>query len=94
MHSAAKRIGRSYVYRVYTKDTRVGGWGGAHAQQRIRKRCVFPLSIGGDVKGKIAGKELTTKEPQVDKGKTVSLHLKKTKTAKKIRQKSYKKVPS
>ena len=32
------------------------------------KRCASPLSIGGDVKGKIAGKELATKEPQVDKG--------------------------
>ncbi len=48
------------------------------------KRCASPLSIGGDVKGKIAGKELATKEPQVDNaGKTVSLHLKKTKTPKK-----------
>ncbi len=51
----------------------------------FEKVCASPLSIGGDIKEKLPGKELATKEPQVDNaGKTVSLHLKTTKTPKKI----------
>ncbi len=31
------------ILRVYTKDTRVGGWGGAHACTTNTKKGVFPL---------------------------------------------------